>query len=64
MFLNNNAPCISKLCMEQNICQFNGKFDHQSKGTAMGNSLSGFLAEIFMSYLEIELKANLWFPRI
>ena len=30
----------------------------------MDNSLSGFLAEIFMSNFEMELKANPWFPRI
>lgn len=55
---------MAKICMEQNIFQFNGKFYHQRKGTAMGNSLSGFLAEIFMSSFEMEMKANLWFPRI
>ena len=31
---------------------------------SMGNSLSGFLAEIFMSSFAITLKAELWFPRI
>ena len=30
----------------------------------MGNSLSGFLAEIFMSFFEIELKDHPLFPRI
>ena len=55
---------MAKLCMDQNIFQFKGKFYHQNKGTAMGNSLSGFLYEIFMSNLEMELKSNLWFPRI
>ena len=32
----------AKLCMEQNIFQFNENFYHQNKGTAMDNSLSGF----------------------
>ena len=52
------------LAMDQNILQFNGKFYHQYEGTAMGNSLSGFLAEICMSFFEIELKDHPLFPRI
>lgn len=50
--------------MDQNIFQFNGKFYIQNKGTAMGNSLSGFLAEIFMSSFETNLKSHPLFPRI
>ena len=39
--------------MDQNIFQFNEKFDRQNKGTAMGNSLIHYLVylEIFMSYI-------------
>ena len=50
--------------MDQNIFQFNGKFYRQNDGTAMGNSLSGFLAKIFMSFFEISLKDHPLFPRI
>ena len=55
---------MAKLCMEQNIFPFKGNFYHQNKGIAIGNSLSEFLAKIFMSSFEIKLQAELWFPRI
>lgn len=55
---------FAKLCMDQNIFQFNEKFYRQNDGTAMGNSLSGFLAEIFMSNFEMDLKNHPLFPRV
>ena len=55
---------MSKLCMDQNIFQFDGKFYRQKDGTAKGNSLSGFLAEIFMSFFETEIKDHPLFPRV
>ena len=55
---------LAKICMDQNIFQFNGKFNFQNKGTAMGNSLSGFLAEIFMNFFDTEFKDHPLFPRI
>ena len=47
---------MAKIGMDKNIFQFNGKFYRQNEGAAMGNSLSGFLAEIFMRYFEMDLK--------
>lgn len=55
---------MTELCMEQNIFQFDGKFYRQNHGTAMGNSLSGFIAEVFMSDFEMKLKKQQLFPRI
>jgi hypothetical protein len=49
---------LTKLCMSQNVFQFNEKFYEQSTGTAMGNPLSPFLAEVFMSRFETENKKN------
>ena len=48
--------------MIQNIFQFNGKFYRQNESTTMGNSLSGFLAEIFMSFFEMDLMDRPLFP--
>jgi hypothetical protein len=50
---------LTKLCMSQNVFQFNEKFYEQSTGTAMGNPLSPFLAEVFMSRFETENKKML-----
>lgn len=56
---------LTKVCMDQNYFQINNKFYQQTEGTAMGNSLSPFLANLFMSYFEIHFKANnIVFPRI
>lgn len=51
-------------CMNQNIFQFNGKFYQQTEGTAMGNPLSCFIANLFMGYFETNAKEKLpYFPR-
>ena len=55
---------MGKLCVDQNIFQFNGKFYRQHDGTAMKNALSSFLAEVLMRFLEIELIDNPIFPRV
>ena len=45
--------------MGQNTFKFNNKFYSQTDGTAMGNSLSPFLANLFMSFFETSLKEDL-----
>lgn len=42
----------TKLCMSQNAFQFNKQFYEQVKGTAMGNLLFPFSAEVFWAYLK------------
>jgi hypothetical protein len=55
---------LTKLCMRQNVFQFNGKYYEQINGTAMGNPLSPFLADIFMSKFETDLRKQSNFPKI
>ncbi|EFA11664.1 hypothetical protein TcasGA2_TC008528 [Tribolium castaneum] len=56
---------FTELCMKQNIFQFSGKFFEQQEGTAMGNSLSPFLADLLMSRFEKNLENELeYFPRV
>lgn len=56
---------LTKLCMKQNVFGFNKKFFRQKDGTAMGNPLSGFLANIFMSEFEVQAQRSIEsFPRI
>ncbi|XP_065204080.1 uncharacterized protein LOC135834170 [Planococcus citri] len=47
---------LTELCMKQTIFQYSGKFYQQTGGTAMGNPLSPFMADIFMGHLETKLK--------
>lgn len=54
--IKNNLPrkkieaymSLTKLCMEQNVFTFEGAVYIQRGGTAIGNALSGFLAEIYI----------------
>lgn len=64
-WLSEHEPCetkrkllskLTKLCMDQNVCQFDEKFYILTKGTCMGNALSPFLANLFMSQFEMNLK--------
>lgn len=56
---------LAKLCMNHNFFQINNKFFQQNEGTAMGNSLSPFMANLFMGRFETDLKNQLvYFPRI
>lgn len=56
---------LTKLCMKQNCFQFNSGFFEQHEGTAMGNSLSPFIANLFMSRFETEAKEQFeYFPRV
>lgn len=55
---------LTELCMKENWFSFNGKYYRQEFGCCMGSPLSPFLANLFMSYFETELKNNGNFPRI
>ena len=48
---------LTRLCMDHNDFQFRGVFYRMLHGTAMGNSLSPFLAEVFLSRLESDSTA-------
>lgn len=50
--------------MDQNVCQFNEDFYKIEKGTCMGNALSPFLANLFMSHFEMSMKEKGDLPRI
>ncbi|KAJ8962746.1 hypothetical protein NQ318_001144, partial [Aromia moschata] len=44
---------------------YNGEYFQQHEGTAMGNSLSPFIANLFMSKFETEVKYKFeYFPRV
>lgn len=66
--LTNNATegyvRLVKLCMNRNEFVFRGKYYKQKTGTAMGNSLSGVIANFFMNKFENEMKLNPLFPRV
>lgn len=55
---------LTKLCMDQNCFQFRDKFYKQKFGSGMGNSLSGFVAELFMANFETSLSKDCRFPRV
>jgi PHD/YefM family antitoxin component YafN of YafNO toxin-antitoxin module len=55
---------IAKLCMEQTQFQFRGAYYEQTFGTAMGNALSPFIANLFMGHMENKLKRRKLFPRV
>uniref|UniRef100_A0A1B6E8I7 Reverse transcriptase domain-containing protein n=1 Tax=Clastoptera arizonana TaxID=38151 RepID=A0A1B6E8I7_9HEMI len=56
---------ISECCMKWNYFQFNGSFYEKVDGVAMGNCVSPFLPNLFMSKFEEKLRNNLqYFPRV
>lgn len=55
---------MTRVCMKQNIFQFRGKWYLQMDGTSIGNSLSSFVAEVFMCAFEMNLENHPMFPRI
>lgn len=55
---------LTRICMNENWFQFNGKYYKQNHGCCMGSPLSPFIADLFMSYFEGELKKQGNFPRI
>lgn len=54
---------VAELCMGHNYFQFRNKFYRQTDGTSMGNSLSPFIANIYMAKFEMNLSKNAIFPR-
>lgn len=55
---------LTRLCMDQNYFIFRDNFYKQKFGCAMGNSLSGFVAELFMADFEMSISKDPRFPRI
>ncbi|KAJ8956727.1 hypothetical protein NQ318_014082, partial [Aromia moschata] len=56
---------LTSICMNQNCFQYNGEYFQQHEGTARGNSLSPFIANLFMSKFETEVKDKFeYFPRV
>ena len=56
---------LTNLCMRQNTFKFNNNYFQQTYGTAMGNPLSPFLANVFMNNFETNFKnSNPEFPKI
>ncbi|KAJ8956455.1 hypothetical protein NQ318_010769 [Aromia moschata] len=56
---------LTSICMNQNCFEYNGEYFQQHEGTAMCNSLSPFIANIFMSKFETEVKDKFeYFPRV
>ena len=56
---------LLKLCTSQNSFQFQDNVYSQNEGTPMGNPLSCFIANFFMSRLETQAKSLMnYFPRI
>lgn len=54
---------LTRLCMEQNVFVYNGEFYAQLDGTAIGNSLSSFIAELYMCHFETKIENHPAFPR-
>lgn len=54
---------LTQVCMKQNIFQFRGQFYIQFDGASIGNSLSGFMAELFMCHFEMSIENHPMFPR-
>jgi hypothetical protein len=50
--------------MKLNFFQFTGKFYEQTKGTAIGNALSPFLANLYMVNFEMVLKRRNLLPKV
>ena len=46
---------LTNLCLDQNFFSFNQKFYKQKSGLAMGNPLSPFLADLYMSSIEVHV---------
>ena len=53
---------LTELCINQNYCSFKNKFYRQKQGLAMGNPLSPFLANLYMSSIESHITKS--FPHI
>lgn len=60
----NMYMALTKLCMDQNILMYNGAYHIQRDGTAIGNAMSGFMAEIYMCAFETKIEKHKDFPRV
>lgn len=54
---------LTKVCAENTYFQFRGKYYKQTNGMPMGNSLSPFLCNLYVNYLEEELMKCDLFPK-
>lgn len=54
---------VAKTCMRNSFFQYRDKFYKLTSGTAMGNPLSPFLSECFMTTFETKLQDHPVFPR-
>ena len=54
---------LTTMCMNLNYFQFDYQFYKQDSGSAMGQSLSPFIANLFMADLESRLNNSTMFPR-
>lgn len=55
---------IARTSMNQNFFTFRNKIYKQTFGLAMGNKLSPFIANIFLSKMEEKMRVQPWFPRV
>ena len=55
---------LIRLCVEENVFTYNGKYYKQVFGCAMGSPLSPVLSNFFMEYFESELLPNIINPNI
>lgn len=55
---------LAKLCMEEDYFEFRNELYRTTSGVSMGNPLSPFIAEIFMSKLEKKMEEECLMPRI
>lgn len=55
---------LTRVCMTENCFQFNGKFYRQHFGCSMGSPLSPFIANLFMSFFETNMKNEGYFPEV
>lgn len=54
---------LTKLCVDQTIFIYNKNIYAQTRGTAMGDCLSPFLSDLFMSHFELKIKREFsYFP--
>lgn len=71
LLIKNNVNFIKKQeildilteCLKQNYFEFNGQFYTSNVGLIMGNPLSPLLAEIFMDFIESEIKKHPLFKK-
>ncbi|XP_055388054.1 uncharacterized protein LOC129616456 [Condylostylus longicornis] len=55
---------LARLCMEENYFEFRNEMYRTTSGVSMGNPLSPFIAELFMSKLEKRMEEDSLMPRV